>query len=290
MVKLRSSAYIMENEIFDNKCGGIRFGHNFTASVIIDKNKIRDHIGPGIYILNKANIFRNKFQATKPHKCLGKGEVLRCSQPPIITSNNYQENNEKGTQHPNDIVRLVEICSFCRQVSHNLKSCSKCKKATYCSKNCQSIHWSRHKHMCKLLNNAYVVNVKIAETEPHNQNEPPEIRGPNQIYISTFKPKLERLLEGTPPDRNSCKRFIVKIHSGKEYDYYDPNNKIFAYDQTLSLDIQFSNPTLYHLCMECGVLTGEKFTVKNIFCWASFKNKGETLCFYTDNLPPFKKW
>ncbi|CAC5372905.1 unnamed protein product [Mytilus coruscus] len=290
MVKLRSSAYITKNEIFDYKCGGIRIGKNFTASVIIDGNIIRDHIGPGIYIVNSADIFRNKLQATKPGICIGNGEVLECLRPPIITSTNHLENNEKGTQHPIDIVRLVEVCSFCRQISQNLKSCSKCKKATYCSKNCQSKHWSRHKHMCKLLNNSYVVKVKMAETEPNNIGVPPKDREPNQIYTRKFNPKLEGISEGVSPDTNSCKRFIVKIQTGKEYGFYDPNTKIFAYDQTVSLDIQFSNPTLYHLCMECGVLAGEKFTVKKIFCWASFENKGKTLCFYTDNLPPFQKW
>lgn len=48
MVKSRSSAYILNNEIFDNRCGGIRIGLNYTASVIIDGNTIRDHTGPGV--------------------------------------------------------------------------------------------------------------------------------------------------------------------------------------------------------------------------------------------------
>ncbi|CAC5411598.1 unnamed protein product [Mytilus coruscus] len=290
MVKTRSSAYILNNEIFDNKCGGIRIGHNYTASVIIDGNTIKDHIGPGIYTVNSADSLYNKLPMNKERFYVGDGEILGYSQPPIITSTNFLRNNEKGMQHPNDVVRLVEACGYCRRVSQNLKACSKCKKATYCSKKCQTKHWLRHKHMCKLLNSSYVVKVLMSETEPNHLGAPPTQRDPRMFHTRTFNPKLKGILEGIPPDRKSCKRFIVKIQAGKEYGFNDPNQKLIVYDQTVTLDIQFANPTLYHLCMECGVLAGEKCTVKKIFCWASFKNNGKTLCFYIDNLPPFQTW
>ncbi|CAC5360147.1 unnamed protein product [Mytilus coruscus] len=293
MVKSRSSAYILNNEIFDNKCGGIRIGSNYTASVIIDGNTIRDHTGPGVYTVNSVENALKKINKNKPEvsDCfVGNGEILGYSRPPIITSTNVLRNNDKGTQHPNDVVRLIEACSFCRHISHNLKFCSKCKKATYCSKECQTKHWLQHKHMCKLLNSSYVVEVPMSEIEPNNLGAPPGNNKPNMLNIRTFNPKLKGILKGTPPDRRSCKRFIVKIQSGKEYEFYHPNKKLIVYDQTVKLDIQFSNQTLYHLCMECGVLAGEKLTTKKIFCWASFKNNGKTLCFHTDNLPKFQTW
>jgi parallel beta-helix repeat protein len=43
MVKSQSSANIINNDIFENKCGGIRIGINYSASVILDGNTIRDH-------------------------------------------------------------------------------------------------------------------------------------------------------------------------------------------------------------------------------------------------------
>lgn len=49
MVKTRSSANILNNDIFENKCDGIRNDQNYTATVIIDGNTIRDHTGPGVY-------------------------------------------------------------------------------------------------------------------------------------------------------------------------------------------------------------------------------------------------
>ncbi|XP_071133358.1 uncharacterized protein [Mytilus edulis] len=291
-VKMQSNAFILNNEIFDNKCGGIRIGHNHTARVIIDGNTIRDHIGPGIYTVNPEEGLNNKLQTSKKFFFVRNGESFGYSLPPIITSTNFLRNNEKGTQHPTDVVQLVEACGYCRRVSHNLKACSKCKKATYCSKECQTKHWSRHKIMCKLLNSSFVVEVQMSETEPNHLGAPPVQLPPNKIMNNTrtFNPKLIGIREGIPPDRKSYKRFIVKIQAGKEYEFYDPNQKLMVYDQTVTLDIQFTNPTLYHICQECGVLAGAKFSVKKIFCWASFKNKGKTLCFYTDNLPPLQTW
>ncbi|XP_063405158.1 uncharacterized protein LOC134688391 [Mytilus trossulus] len=285
MVKSRSSAYILNNDIFDNKCGGIRIGHNYTASVIIDGNTIRDHTGPGVYTVNSAERFLNKMKTDLSDCFVGNGEIMGYSRPPVITSTNVLRNNDKGTQHPNEVVRLIEACSYCRQVLHNLKSCSKCKKATYCSRKCQSKHWLLHKHMCKLLRSSYVVEVPMSNIESNMLGDEP-----NTLHFRQFNPKLKGILEGTPPNKRSCNRFIVKIQSGKEYTFYDPNKELVVYDQTVTLDIQFSNPILYHLCMECGVLAGEKFTTKKIFCWASYKNNGKTLCFYTDNLPPFQTW
>ncbi|VDI42249.1 Hypothetical predicted protein [Mytilus galloprovincialis] len=277
MLTSRSSAYILNNDIFDNKCGGIRIGLNYTASIIIDGNSIRDHTGPGVYT-----------DKSKVH--VGSGEILVYSRPPIITCTNVQKHNDEVRQHPKDVVRLVEACSFCRHVLQNMKSCSKCKKATYCSKECQTKHWLRHKHLCKLLRSSYVVEVQMSETEINCLGGPPSQRGPDMLYVRTFNPKLKGILEGSPPNRSSCELFVVKIQSGKEYQFPTPMKKLIVYDQTVTLDIQFVNPTLYHLCMECGVLASSKLTTKKIFCWASFKNNGKTLCFYTDNLPPFQTW
>ncbi|WAR07803.1 STIP1-like protein [Mya arenaria] len=52
MAKSRSSVDIENNDIFKNKCGGIRIGINYSAVVFIDGNTIRDHTGPGLFSLN----------------------------------------------------------------------------------------------------------------------------------------------------------------------------------------------------------------------------------------------
>ncbi|CAG2196360.1 unnamed protein product [Mytilus edulis] len=68
MVKSRSYSYILNNDICENKCGGIRIGHNYTAAVFIDGNTIRDHIGPGIYMLNSTSNSLNKLKSRETKK------------------------------------------------------------------------------------------------------------------------------------------------------------------------------------------------------------------------------
>ncbi|KAH7334312.1 hypothetical protein B0J17DRAFT_672892 [Rhizoctonia solani] len=44
----------------------------------------------------------------------------------------------------------MDACLQChkRPVKSELQRCSKCKRATYCSKECQVAHWKTHKHSC----------------------------------------------------------------------------------------------------------------------------------------------
>ncbi|CAG2242225.1 unnamed protein product [Mytilus edulis] len=290
MVKSRSYSYILGNDISENKCGGIRIGHNYTAAVFIDGNTIRDHIGPGIYLMKSIDNLLKKSENKFFKVPVGNGEIFGESRKPFIYSTNLIEDNERGIQHPKHTFPLIEAYCFCRNISQHLKSCSRCKKANYCSKECQKTHWIKHKHICKLLHESYVVEIKMCDTKPNKSGGPPEDREAYTINLMSFSNKLVGIGNGSPPDKNSSKRFIVKILSGREYGYYDPYKNLMVYDQTVTFDILLSNPKLYHLCNECGVLAGEKLTVKKIFCWASFKNNGKIICFHTDNLPPLQTW
>ena len=274
MIKVKSSAYLLNNDIFENKCGGIRVGINYSASVLIDGNTIRDHTGPGVYAINFSK------QATE----FIEGERQEYSRRPIITSMNVRRNNNKGVQHPRNLVTFIKTCCCCHDSSKSLTLCCKCKKATYCSKDCQSKHWKRHRHLCKLLRESYTVEIQMIDTVPFIDV------GPNMVGIRQFDSSLVGIQEGPPPDRMSSKPFIVKIQTGKEYGCYDPYKKLMLYDRSVALDIKFSSPVLYHLANECGVLAGTKWTTKKIFCWAYFKNRGFVLCIQTDNLPPFQTW
>ena len=282
MIKSKSSTYLLNNDIFENKCGGIRVGTNYSASVLIDGNTIRDHTGPGVYAINFDK------QLTKENTVfmysVNEDEIQPYSRRPIITSTNVIRNNDKGFQHPRNLFNVIKTCCCCHESSNSLKLCSKCKKATYCSKECQSRHWKRHRHLCKLLRDSYTVEIQMKDTLPHMDVDL------NMVGIRQFDSSLVGIQEGPPPDRMSSKPFIVKIQTGKEYGYYDPYKKLMLYDRSVTLDIEFSSPVLYHIANECGVLAGTKWTTKKIFCWAYFKNRGFVLCIQTDNLPPFQTW
>ena len=99
---------------------------------------------------------------------------------------------------------------------------------------------------------------------------------------------LTRIQEGPPPDRMSSKPFIVKIQTEHVHGDNNPCKKLLLHDRSATLAIKFSSPVIYHLANECGVLTLSKWTTKQIFCWAYFKNKGSVLCIQTDNLAPFQ--
>jgi hypothetical protein len=115
--------------------------------------------------------------------------------------------------------------------------------------------------------------------------------GGKRAYMYFFlDPKRTEVRKGPRPDRKTSKCFVVKIQSGKEYGHYNPQKVIMLQDKTLDLHIVFSNPQLYHLIQECGVLGTEKFTIKAIFCNASFKQNGTILCIHTENLSPYDTW
>ena len=41
------------------------------------------------------------------------------------------------------------LCSNCSKEGGTLSKCSACKRASYCSKECQKQHWNEHKKTCK---------------------------------------------------------------------------------------------------------------------------------------------
>lgn len=293
MIKSRSTTSLCNNDIFENKCGGIRLGINYSASVVLDGNTIRDHTGPGIHTEKVPDqVFERSMQGStvelmKPAGMIDDESTLYTLQP-FVTSRNIIKDNDKGQQHPQTIINLLQTCAYCHTTSGKLKSCNKCRKACYCSKMCQSNHWKRHKHMCKLLHDTFTIKVEMSKTQ--TVEEYMGVDSKKLIVIKTRNAPLPGLGQGTPPSRSSNRKFIVKIQSGGEYRKYDPNTYMRLYDQTQKFDVHFRNQQIYHLVIECGLLAATRFTVKKMFCWASFEQGGLFLCIHTENLPPFQTW
>ncbi|EJD44549.1 hypothetical protein AURDEDRAFT_114295 [Auricularia subglabra TFB-10046 SS5] len=49
----------------------------------------------------------------------------------------------------NEITFATDVCHACQKRDVKLSKCSKCKKATYCGRECQTAHWPSHKAACK---------------------------------------------------------------------------------------------------------------------------------------------
>ena len=289
MVKSRSSTNICNNDIFENKCGGIRIGENYSAMVVLDGNSVRDHTGPAVHIVKSSKVNRSResnvyveMEATGMPD-----ESLIFSIPPFISTRNLFEKNNRGQQHPRHMADIVEACCFCSGYSNKLGKCGDCKKASYCSKDCQKQHWRIHKLVCKLIVENFTVDIQMSDTVPWDHF----VFGPKKVFsFRSRNAPLPGLGEGQPPDKLCENKFMVKIQTGTEYTPDNPNKDLRLYDQTQTLDIFFKNPTLYHMAQECGVLAATKLTVKKMFCWASYKDKGEILRVYTESLPPFQTW
>ncbi|WAR07802.1 HSOP1-like protein [Mya arenaria] len=295
MAKSRSSVNIENNDIFKNKCGGIRIGVNYSAVVFVDGNTIRDHTGPGIFSLNahENDAFLDEYrEMNKKFKLPGviEDEVEMYSVPLLMTTRNLLRDNDLGIQHPQQMLQVVQTCCQCAKPSDNLKTCGRCKKAAYCSKKCQREHWRKHKHMCEILLLEYNIDIQMLDTKDTKQTFGWTRMPKKEMMILRFESPLPGIGKGKPPERKSSERFIVQIQSGKEYNLYDPETEMLLYDQSLTVDILLKNPKLYHLVQDCGLLSTSKFTTKKIFCWASFKNKGTILSIYTANLPKFQTW
>ncbi|CAG2232116.1 unnamed protein product [Mytilus edulis] len=246
----RSSLLAENNEISNNKCGGIRVGINYSASVYIDGNTIKDHSGPDIVAIN---------ESTYMVKAEYIDEVEVYSTQPFITDRNLLSNNNKPVQSPRDAVKSLKTCCWCQKMSSTLKACGKCRIAQYCSKECQKFHWVRHKHMCSILSDNYTIEIQIKDTKP---NKP-----------RLFHSSLKGIGEGHKPDVTSTKKFIVKVQSDHYYVPYDPRKSLTLYDQSVTLNIIFRHPELYHLCSECGRLSGDKTSAKRFFAGLHINKK-----------------
>ena len=269
-------------------------GFNFSAVVYIDGNSIRDHTGPPIFgfdyplsIKEMSKCIDWTEESTRQYMskygiCNPDDEPMHHTTPPIVTNRNAFLHNRLAIQHPLHVAeqQWENCCSFCHQNGKNLRPCADCRKAFYCSKTCQQNHWKLHKYLCRMFKSNFIVSINMAETMQYTQ--PPF--GPD------FDPSLEGIGQGPKPDRKSSKRFIVKLQCGYEYSPYNPYNELRLYDRSVDIDVWVKSPVLYHLIMECGVLCAQTFTVKKIFCWASFADMGRILNVYTDNLPPYEKW
>ena len=252
-----SNAQVSENNVYNNKCGGIRVDGTY-GKVIVACNVVTDHNGPGIHAGEAAPL----------------SELPRT--PPVMIKNTEMRNIE-GKQYPKQkLGSLGSRCALCYQIPSEdvtLQKCGQCYQASYCSKKCQTQHWRKHKPLCKALRDKFSVFVSV-----------PSVR-----YRREFHPDLKGIKEGPKPDRCSTRRFIVKILT-PNYSASNPKHGLTLHDKSTDVDFPFKNEAIYHLIGQCGVFGCRKQTGKKIYCYASFEDKGKTLRIYLDELAPFQEW
>ena len=281
-IAFNSSAHVSENVVHNNKCRGMRIECP-TAEVVLARNIVTDHNGPGI-LSGEATLGALKLAIAMLMRATGKPPpaVKFLHHPPAIIENTEMRNVE-GQQHPKEkLGSLGSRCAFCYQLPSEgiqFESCWQCHKASYCSKECQTQHCDKHKPLCEALKDKFSVIAHVPSPGEEGYRHP---------WERTFHPDLKEIKQGPKPDRLSTKRFIVKIQTFENV-AYNPKHDLNLYDKSTYVDFSFKSEIIYHIIVQCGVLGHSKATAKKIFCYASFEDEGRNLRIYLDELAPFQE-
>lgn len=105
-------------------------------------------------------------------------------------------------------------CHICNKTGH-LKSCARCKKASYCSKDCQIKDWAQHKNVCESEFDGHIKTKGFIEKEKEKQKE--KKGSANIIFNSianardrTFLPFVDLLKDVYDVDMAERKRALDK--------------------------------------------------------------------------------
>ena len=276
----RTSAKIMGNDIFGNKCGGIFIGINFCGKVAINSNVIRDHAGPSLHYLEGPFPDASTIHESDPHFGLPPGETNFYSYPPT-QENNQVFNNTEGLFHPEEAIERLETgCCHCfgKLCQKGVKRCPECYVAVYCGQDCLQKHRQKHKSLCAVLKRRYSTTVHLKKL--------PKLVTENR----RFGPHLRGIGKCPPPKKKGRHAFIVKVQTTSLNCH--PKQMMRVYDQSLAAvhhDIQSSD--VFNMVMECGVLGQlNKFTSKKAYFWATFADGGNKLDIFLSHLAPYQQW
>lgn len=313
-VQCNSGGHYKLNKISNNKMGGIRVGKRSPGmpACVVENNVIHDNCGPAIHeglrhFEHYAFPYRLQIEFMK--QLIERNLTLYAEDASILhadrevslpntVSAKFMSNqcfrNENGMTKL-QTEALPTNCAFCFRSGYQLKSCTRCMTTRYCGKECQKMHWGRHKYLCQAKGQISTVEVSI----------PVCSSGIVQVMYSSTNPGLEPTGPNyaSPPPRNG-RLFVVKLQTsdgllngvsldfrGFISDEYDPNKaSITIYDRSRHVNFVIADqPQLFHLIMECGMMGASMYLSKKLFCLAAFKD-GKTIRIFTHEFPPVQKW
>lgn len=81
------------------------------------------------------------------------GEIITASKAPVLMISSPECVRHFTTMRKrcpiHRKIKYHKICVNCGTKSENMKKCSQCKSARYCSSECQRADWKKHKKICK---------------------------------------------------------------------------------------------------------------------------------------------
>ncbi|CAB4021803.1 Stress-induced-phospho 1 [Paramuricea clavata] len=259
------------NEVFRNKCGGIRVGKRkkFPPSVV-ELNTVHDNFGPAI--VDTINNFEDeRVSGTDTHVSGTNGDYISAKY-----DGNVEYNNEERVIS-NQSKFSSSWCSGCKRKCEDLKKCGKCFTAGYCNKDCEKEHCSKHKNLCKVLREKSSFLITSMTRRGSDGQINTHARGLDDVGPDY----------SDPPPRNG-KKFVAKVQTYFERRLYQPHSLII-YDRSLDVDEVFQDEFIEHLVKDFGVLCERRYQEKKLFLHCMFEKNGKLRLFIND-FADFQKW
>ena len=266
---------VSRNKIYLNKDGGIHFiPHEKTSGnqqSVIESNKILNNHGPGI---DQTNAVTDEFDdADIPGPDVERDDNFvkaKCSE------NELKNNMERDGVPP--MRNAIDICFSCHKVCA-VRRCTGCFTAGYCSPECQTRDWKKHKKTCTQTLEKYSTLVKVSPFSSFSDGllfDKLDISmGPKAPFPSR-KPSDPKDVKA--PENG--KRFIVKIQAC--------GNFCTIEDQSMTVNGVLNSSRICCLVRECG-FNCESYEWKKMYLWAVLAEKKMVRIFLSD-FPPFKSW
>ena len=139
-------------ELFQTSCGGVQFCDG--ACGVISGCHIKENNQWGIMVgigVEKLAIAGNRVQGNYSRQETG---IMMLGRAKVAGDNEFSNNRmtpEKAEEFLKTLNVLELVCSYCNAIAIRdyFKKCAECRRAAYCSKECQKKHWPVHKAVCK---------------------------------------------------------------------------------------------------------------------------------------------
>lgn len=154
------SAVLIENEVYNNNSKGLMIG-NKTNQTIVRGNNEHGNLG-NIPLLPTNTLAGGAFLSKKHLKRFRKNEAGISKGMKESTPTSFMDQIVKDRFEHADVMgylsRNLVMCACCKaspSKTNGFSKCSRCGETSYCSRECQKVHWREHKRVCQDKNVKY---------------------------------------------------------------------------------------------------------------------------------------
>ena len=276
---------IFDNNVSLNRCGGVNISDHNSERIIVAKNIIYNHNGPGLLLQLSEGISQFYGPIT-----VHSSAKANSSMPYLL--DNREENNNIEYDSIIDLTRLfVFQCTYCHATDRELMTCTGCLQVRYCNKVCQASDWKeKHSEFCRIFRGRFKCNVTLG-----GQFEDVKFNENGQVVSKVMFGSPTRLNTYPKPDLEERKKFIVKVEADEESLSPIPTefNKhlITVIDRSTAVYGTVKSKPLFHLLRQCGRLSDQRPYNKTLYCFAAIREKNYfKLTIFYEKFAPVQDW